>query len=353
MQVLMLTRYDALGASSRVRTFQYIPSLKAAGIKVSTSPLLGDGYVADLYSGNVSKAKVLISYLKRVKKLIDSNSYEIIWIEKEALPWLPAFVEKLLLPAKTKIVVDYDDAIFHRYDQNQRKYIRWMMGKKIDHVMRNADMVTAGNSYLAARAEAAGSKKIVWLPTVVDLDRYPLKTKSSESKEITVGWIGSPTTTEYLYPLKNAMGILSKRHPIKWVAVGSRKDQLNETLFEAKEWREEDEVQRLHEFDIGIMPLPDLPFEHGKCGYKLIQYMACGLPVVASPIGVNCDIVENKKNGILASSTNEWVDAIEYLILNPEARKNFGLAGRKKVEKSYSLQAQAPRLIEILKSVCE
>lgn len=348
MQLLMLTRYDALGASSRVRTLQYVPMLESEGVSVVVEPLLGDGYVSDLYAGKVSPAKVLRSYLRRLETLLSARSYDAIWVEKEVLPWLPAALERMMLPRRPALIVDYDDAVFHRYNQHNSPLVRGLLGKKIDAVMRQADLVTAGNEYLAAYARCAGSRRVEWLPTVVDLERYPPRGPAANQDAVVIGWIGSPTTAEYLYPLIPAMELLANRHRIRWLAIGARPDQVQGSLFEAREWREDAEAELLRELDIGIMPLPDEPFERGKCGYKLIQYMACGLPVVASPIGVNVDIVQPGINGALAGSTVEWVDALERMIAAPSLRQALGVAGREQVEQVYSLKAQAPRLLSML-----
>lgn len=115
-------------------------------------------------------------------------------------------------------------------------------------------------------------------------------------------------------------------------------------------WREESEIQNIQRFDVGIMPLLDEPFERGKCGYKLIQYMACGLPVIASPVGVNGQIVEHGVTGFLVKSQDEWLQALAFLRDNPGRRREMGQAGRKKMEAEYSLQATAPKLAALLRS---
>jgi hypothetical protein len=120
-------------------------------------------------------------------------------------------------------------------------------------------------------------------------------------------------------------------------------------LSEIQPWSEATEVDSIHSFDVGIMPLPDEPFERGKCGYKLIQYMGCGIPVIASPVGVNLQIVDPGQNGFIASSHEEWVHAFEVLESDRELRLRMGKAGRQKVEQEYSLKVAAPKLLEILR----
>jgi glycosyltransferase involved in cell wall biosynthesis len=123
------------------------------------------------------------------------------------------------------------------------------------------------------------------------------------------------------------------------------------TVFEAMPWSEQTEVVELQKLDIGIMPLPDEPWERGKCGYKLIQYMALGLPVVASPVGANRQIVQDGVNGFLASMPLEWKAALAKLLENASQRRQMGATGRQCVEKIYSLHVQASRLIAMLEQI--
>ena len=346
----MLPRYDAMGASSRLRMLQYVPALEAQGISINVKPLLDDGYVSDLYAGRISPTKVAAAYLRRARHLLRANRFDVIWLEKEVWPWLPAPFEGLCLPRSTALVADYDDAVFHRYDQHSSTIVRRLLGKKIDTLMRRADLITAGNDYLAARARQAGAARVEWLPTVIDLERYPLPPQARSNETVTIGWIGSPATAHYLHEVIPMLGALAESWSIRCVAIGARPDQVQGTPFECWRWDESTEVGLLRQLDIGIMPLPDAPWERGKCGYKLIQYMACGLPVVASPVGVNVDIVQTGENGELAGSSADWQQALTRLVESPALRHRMGAAGRRRVEAIYSVQAQAGRLADLLQS---
>ena len=356
MRLLMLPRYDALGASSRLRMMQYVPALQAAGIEVEVSPLLDDAYVRGLYAGKVSVPAVARAYWQRLRRVQAMKQYDVVWLEKEAWPWLPHWLELPLLGSATRLVVDYDDAVFHRYDAHRSSLVRSLLGNKIDGVMQRAHLVTAGNAYLANHARAARSQAVEWLPTVIDLARYPLAATTHEKdalgdRPVVVGWIGSPSTADYLQQVSAALQPLQASGRIRCVAIGARPDQVIGTPFHAEAWQETTEVAQLQRFDIGIMPLPDEPWERGKCGYKLIQYMACGLPVVASPVGVNTELVVQGENGFLASSEAQWTEAIGALVADADLRRRLGQAGRQRVEEKYCLQAQAPRLVEMLKRV--
>ncbi len=256
-------------------------------------------------------------------------------------------MEDLLFKLKIPCVVDYDDAIFHRYDRHPMGIIRFLLGHKIDRIMRHADLVLTGNHYLEQRAIAAGARKVAYLPSVIDLERYTTK-KHGPAATITVGWIGSPTTSQYLEMVIPALETVARKYPMRFVCVGAGEFRANDLEIENKPWHEENEVDDILDFDIGIMPLPDTPWTRGKCGYKLIQYMACGLPVIASPVEANLDIVQDGVNGILATGTREWTAALEKLISQGMLRKEMGRQGRKLVENKFCLQVTASRLIKLL-----
>jgi glycosyltransferase involved in cell wall biosynthesis len=213
-------------------------------------------------------------------------------------------------------------------------------------------MVLAGNHYLADFARMAGAPRVELLPTVIDLQRYPDPKPQAlpAGSPPCVGWIGQRATASFLSPLTPIFQGLTRELGVRFSAVGIDAEALGLPMTSIS-WTEDTEVASISSFDIGIMPLTDAPFERGKCGYKLIQYMACGLPVVASPVGVNSHIVEHGVNGFLASTPQEWEHALRTLAADPALRAAMGRAGRAKVEQQYSLQLAGPRLVELLQSV--
>jgi len=349
LRVLALTRYGRKGASSRMRFEQFIPALAELGVDVEIVPLLRDEYIERLYSRRPKAVwQILGDYLRRLPWLFQARRFDLLWIEKELFPELPAWFERLLTLFNIRYVVDYDDAIFHNYDLSANPW-RHMLRYKIDGVMRNSKLVVCGNAYLADRAKATGATRVEIIPTVIDLDRYSVKMKSL-SEPLVIGWVGSAATVKYLDIALPALQLLAKEYPVQLRVVGA--DFTAPGLdIDCRPWSEQDEVQQIQAFDIGIMPLADSPWERGKCGYKLIQYMACGIPVVASPIGVNEEIVEHDASGYLASGTNAWVDALRNLAVDPDLRYQFGMRGRKLVEDSYCLQVVTPRMRSLFEEV--
>lgn len=350
MRILLLSRYGSLGASSRVRSILYLSYCKKNGINVDIEPLFSDEYLTALYSRKSRWRMVLSGYFHRFMVLLTVRKYNLIWLEKEIFPFLPASFERFLNLLGIPYVVDYDDAWFHRYDQHPGRFIRLVFAHKIDAVMRHAALVVAGNEYIADHANAAGARQVEIVPTVVDLEQYKVG-RLQNIAPLTVGWIGSPATTHYLLELASVFESLKLEFDIRFVAIGANVEELKGLPVEVWPWSEDTEVQSIQACDIGIMPLVDSSWERGKCGYKLIQFMACGLPVVASPVGVNKQIVEHGVNGFLAKDLQEWKQVLRQLLNDHELRKSMGRHGRERVEAWYSLQIQSPRVEAFMSEV--
>src|SRR5438876_6578230 len=215
--------------------------------------------------------------------------------------------------------------------------------------MAAAETVVVGNSYLRDYAQLF-ARRVRVIPTVVDLAGYPNHKKAEETESIRVGWIGTPITAENLRGLIPVMKRLQSAHPkvvFRFIGAGNNFPR-NGLRAEVPAWSQETESELLMGCDIGIMPLSDTEFTRGKCGLKLIQYMACGLPVVASPVGVNQKIVEENRNGFLAADAGEWFEKLEALIEDAGLRKRLGEAGRRKVAAEYTVEHGLAKWLEIL-----
>jgi glycosyltransferase involved in cell wall biosynthesis len=354
MRILALTRYDTLGASSRVRFYQYLPYLAEGGIEIETSVFLSNAYLAALYQRRGRRLRhIAMAFFRRLPALCKARRFDLLWIEKELFPWLPALAETLLKRLGVPYVADYDDAVFHNYDRHRNPLFRALLGRKIDQVMRHAAIVVAGNPYLAERAWEAGARRVEIIPSVIDLNRYPepkFSRPRNPSEPVRIGWIGTPSTATFLRPVRVPLQRVADAPDLRLVLIGAGDTDTGISGAERLAWSEEREYELLDKLDVGIMPLADLPWERGKCGYKLIQYLACGKPVIASPVGVNAEIVEPGVNGFLAASDGEWTEAIETLASDAALRERMGRAAREKAVRGYSLQSQLPRLREILAS---
>ena len=351
MKILILSRYDNLGASSRIRMFQYIPYLNLHGIEVTVAPLLGNDYLFDLYAGRRRKIRnIVMVYLYRLRKLLYSRRYDVLWIEKELFPWIPSFVEQLPKFLNVPYILDLDDAIFHSYDEHPNKIIKLLLGGKLRKVIARANWTVVGNPYIKQYANKITTKVSV-LPSVIDRNRYSVKKNPSPTNRFfTIGWIGSPATAGCIQKIMPVLKSFCSKYDARLLLVGAGKVDLPGVPVVSRSWSEETEVDNITEFDIGIMPLYDTAWYRGKSGFKLIQYMASGKPVIASPVGVNSEIVKNNKNGFLAETEADWLKALSILYFQPEKRLSMGKVGRKMVEEKYCFQVTAPRLLNIIRN---
>ncbi|MFG0408006.1 glycosyltransferase family 4 protein [Pseudomonas sp. FYR_11] len=353
-KILILSKYTRMGASSRLRILQFFPALENSGFEIEVSAFFGEDYLSELYhSASRSPLKLIRYYAKRLAVLLRARKYDVVWIEKELFPFLPAMFERGLKAIGVRYLVDYDDAVFHNYDLSSRPWVRRLLGSKIDGVMRASSIVVAGNEYLADRARRAGAARVEIIPTVVDHERYRVGHRHGV-QQLVIGWIGSPSTQKYVVGIRDSLREACNRYKARLVLVGATPDIVDELPgieVETLSWSEDSEAHLIENMDIGVMPLIDGPWERGKCGYKLIQYMACGVPVIASPVGVNVEIVAGNQCGLLASEQADWLAALCTLLTSPEERTRLGTSGRRAVEARYSLQAQAPILEKLFKSL--
>lgn len=349
MKVMLLSRYGNLGASSRLRSLQFLPLLRQSGIECTVQPLFKDSLLFSKYqTGYYSLNAVIEAYCCRIWQLMKLHHFDLLWIEKEALPWFPVCIERALL-GSVPYVLDYDDALFHNYDLHPSPCVRCFYRRRLDILMACSRLVISGNEYLAQRARDAGAPWVEVLPTVINLDRYASQPKVAHRGDVPrIVWIGSPSTVHYLKLLHKPLLALGENCTFKLRVIGARLE-LPGVDVEYVDWSEATEVPSIQACQVGVMPLLDTPWERGKCGYKLIQYMACSLPVVASPVGVNQVIVSNGNNGYLVGADTEWTAALEVLLRDDVLRQRMGSAGRQRVEDEYCVQQTAPRLTQLLR----
>lgn len=255
---------------------------------------------------------------------------------------------RLLRRNNPRIVFDYDDAVMFR-EQKYGRPIRLRDFEKFLRTMKHCAAVVAGNAFLARFAEACGKRTII-LPTPVDLSKYVVQ--KSEPVGLTIGWVGLSDGFVYLRQIQPALQRLAEFFPqFKLRVVSDKQLRLDGVPVENDQWQLEREQANLSSFAIGIMPLTNTLWSRGKCGYKILQYMAAGIPVVASAVGANRDIVTNGENGFLAETIEDWVRCISTLAEDAVLRRKFALKGRELVERKYSLDQFADEYIALLRDV--
>lgn len=330
--------------SQRYRFEQYFDFLEANGFQCELSSVISEANDKVFYQKGkwIQKGFILLkSILIRIGNWKNYSNYDIIFVQREALMIGSVFFEKKIKKSKAKFVFDFDDSIWLMDTSEGNKKLEWL--KNPDKTAINiafADLVFAGNSYLANYARQYNSNVKI-IPTTIDTNFHKPTVKEKDSTTVTIGWSGSITTIKHF---ENAISILqalkNKYHEkINFVVMGDASYK-NEILgIQGIAWSADNEVETINSFDIGIMPLPDDEWAKGKCGLKGLSYMACGVPTIMSPVGVNSEIIEHGKNGFLVSTPEEWVDCISKLIENSDLRREIGINARKTVEEKYSVNA--------------
>lgn len=354
LRVLALTRYPRQGASSRTRFLSYFPALRADNVALTVSPFFDDDYLRILYSGaRPPLGSVLFYYLRRLAALLRVGSYDLIWVEKEALPWVPYALEGFLL-RRTPYIVDFDDAWFLRYGKHRLGLVRQVLGRKLETLVRHSGLTVVGNDYLADWAREAGAADIAQFPTPVNLDVYRPIRDIPQDGPLRIGWMGTPTSASaYLRPLFPVLEEAIREGWATLTVVGASGDEFKAIGADVVAWSEDREVDQLHSFDVGIMPLAHDLWSAGKCAYKLIQYMAVGLPVIASPVGMNRKVVHHGINGFLADDLDAWRTALKTLAADRALCRRMGEAGRQIVSQHYCLAVVEPRLVAAIRGAAE
>jgi glycosyltransferase involved in cell wall biosynthesis len=347
IRILGLALYGPQAASTRYRLGQYADGLRMEGIEIDLYPLLANEYILKTLSGGkYSHINLICDYLKRVDILLRQKIYNAAIVNAELFPFVPGLIESRLL--RIPFIYDFDDAFFLKYRQERFRHLSFLLQNKFDPIVTRAAAVLAGNNYLADYARRLNPQTFL-LPTVVDTERYVCRPRRRDHA-FTVGWIGSPSTSVYLSQLRQPLSRLGAEGPVRFVIVGGRCEAIEDVEVINLPWEEATEIGLINSFDVGVMPLFDDEWARGKCAFKLIQYMACGVPVVASTVGANVDVVTSDC-GLLAKDDNEWLCALRRLRDDPRLRQSLGRAGRERIEQHYSLRIALPLMTRVIKSV--
>jgi glycosyltransferase involved in cell wall biosynthesis len=337
--------------NQRFRFEQYIAFLNRNGFECVVSPLIATAQEDRIfYFGALWKKMALGIKMagRRWRDVARADSFDIIFIAREAFMTGTTFFERRFAGSGAKIVFDFDDSIWIDVVSTSNKLFSWLKNaSKTGKIISLADLVFAGNDYLANYALKFNDNVTV-IPTTIDTDLYYPQQNSNQ--KIIIGWSGSVSTIEHFEHAVPALKILQEQFgsQVDFRIIGDGSYRNEELHIAGHPWRFETELYDLHGIDIGIMPLPNDQWTRGKCGLKGLQYMALGIPCIMSPVGVNTAIIEDGINGFLAGPIEEWVEKISLLIRNPDLRQRLGAAGRATVVRSFSVQSQQQRYLDAL-----
>jgi glycosyltransferase involved in cell wall biosynthesis len=327
--------------AARARGFAVALALEASGIACSLRVPRPSVYGDTRLPWPLDRPRPLyapLAALCRLRQLRDLRADDVVFFQRPMVE-LPTTVLERLAARGRRTLFDFDDAIFER---------RAARGK-FKRLVGLADRVVAGSGYLAAAADAPS--KTVVIPTTVDTDRFTARpTRATRGADVVVGWTGLATNYPQLASAAPAIARALERTGARFVVISNEPPPASLAPLRAEfvRWRPETEVEDLARLDVGVMPLPDGPYERGKCAYKLIQYMALGRPGVASPVGANREVVTDGVDGFLAADGPAWEEALVRLVEDPALRASVGTRACARVEAAYSLRAVVPRYKEVI-----
>jgi len=356
MKVLFLVMHRPnRSPSQRFRFEQYLEFLSANGIESDISYLISEKDDPILYSpGNyLGKAGILFnSYRQRFRDLNKLSKYDYVFIQREAFLTGSTFFERKIAKSGIPIIFDFDDSIWIQDFNASNKKWKWLKNpNKTSKIIQLATKVIAGNKYLADYA-ATYNEDVIIIPTTIDTEAYkPVPQKESEA--ITIGWSGSFSTVKHFETIAPALKSIKKtyKNKVRFELIGDSSYRNHELELQGKPWKLSHEVSDLSMFDIGIMPLPDDEWAKGKCGLKGLQYMALEIPTIMSPVGVNSEIIQNGRNGFLAKSTDDWINALKSLIEDKPKMRSVGQKGRKTVLENYSVDLWKGFYLDLFESL--
>jgi glycosyltransferase involved in cell wall biosynthesis len=352
-KILFLVPYPLRKApSQRFRVELFLPIIKTEGLKFSVHPFIDERAWNILYQKGkfLSKAWAIFKgFSKRwIIVLFKVPYYDYIFIHREAAPLGPPVFEWIIARFyRKKIIYDFDDAIWIPNTSSANYFINWFKAFwKVKYICKWAYKITAGNDYLYNYARLF-NENIIRIPTCLDVENGYLQSKEYSKKKVNVGWTGSHSTLKYLDEIVPIINDLQKDFDFNFLVIADKNPLLPVKNFQFIPWNISTEADDLLKLDIGVMPLMADAWSEGKCGFKLIQYFACGIPSVASPVGVNKVIVDEGVNGFLCSTNGDWILSLQKLLADKFLRQKMGAAGRKKIIEQYSIQSQATKFIQL------
>lgn len=355
LRVLFLTRYPLAGASSRYRVFQYLPHLQAEGLDCTVQSFMDDRLYALSFAPGRTLAKLwhtLAATARRLWALRHWRRYDVIYLQRELLPFGPPWVERWLKRRGRRLVFDYDDALFIAKPSRYNPLATFFRSPgKVRELMGLVDLVCAGNDWLRDQARALGARAET-LDVAEDTGRYLPPPALRRDDLATIGWLGSTSTVKYLRLIEPVLRELAAEFPgLRFELMGGGEFAMPGVPWQGLPWSLEGEVQALARYDIGLMPLPEEDWAKGKSGGKARTYMAAGVVPVCSAIGYNLELIEHGRTGFLCRGPEDWARTLRELVRDPALRARVGEAARAEVDRRFSPARQARKMAGYLRGL--
>ncbi len=337
----------------RLKFEQYYSNWRENGFELEISPFISEKTQKILYKKGHLFGKVwgtLSGYARRFRDLLRIPKYDIVYIFLWATPFGLPITEWFIRRMAKKQVYDIDDLVYIIKTSKHNSFIKPLKSpSKINFLIKSSDHVLVSTDELVAHAKKF-NQNLSLIPATIDVKKYQ-KPRPCQSRTVVIGWSGSQTTSKYLHLIDNVLRHIAQKYPVKIMVMGDDDFILDGVDIELLHWTAETEVANIQKFDIGLHPLPDEKWAYGKSGGKLVQYMAGGLPIIATAIAPNYKVIKDGFNGFLVKDEQEWIEKLELLIKDDMLRKQMGCNSRKFAEEHSSVEANAHKYLSIFNQV--
>lgn len=334
----------------RLKYEQYFDAFKEGGYEVTVSPFMSEAFQKIVYKkGNFVKkiGWTIRGYLRRIRDLFRIRQYDVVYVFLWVVPFAPPLFEKLTRRLAKKMIYDIDDLVFLNPPSSSNPFVHYLRSSR-NHIslMKSADHVITCTPYLDQFVRKY-NPCTTDISSTINTKLYKPKKDYSIKGKFTIGWSGSHSTSKYLHLLDDVFKALVREYDVTLLVMGDPDFTIPGVPVEALPWKEEYEIAIISRFDIGVYPLPDEQWVYGKSGLKALQYMALGIPTIATGLGTIFRIIKNRENGFLVNADEEWKERIIELINNQSLREEIGRKGTKTVEENYSVNATKDTYLSI------
>ncbi len=357
-KILFIVPYPTDKApSQRLKFEQYYPYFEQEGYKFTISPFISKQFWEVIYKPGKIPAKFFytcLGYLRRIKDLFRIRKYDIVYIHLWVTPFGPPFFEYLFTKLAKAVVYDIDDLVYLTNKTKANRLAALIKGrKKPIFLIKKADQVISCTPVLDDFVKKYNNNSTD-ISSTVDTNVYVPTNTYSNAHKLTLGWSGSQSTARYFYLLKDILLKLKEKFDFNILVMGDATMHIPGLDIEAVDWTKEEEIKNLQKIDIGLYPLPlDEEWVYGKSGLKAIQYMALGIPTVATAIGANYRVINHQESGFLVTTKEDWLNALMQLMNDPELRQKIGLKAREKVVKNFSVEANYDSYLRVLNNAAK
>lgn len=353
-KILIICPYPInVAPSQRLKYEQYFSFWEENGYEIEVSPFMTKGFWQIVYKKGFYFQKLLYTlwgYLRRFRDIFRIRKYDVIYIHLWATPFGFPLFETFFCLLHKKIIYDIDDMIHLKNKSQANTYLSHFKGKqKVIYLIKKASHIIACTPSLEQFVKQYNSE-VTDISSTINTNIYSLKEHTAKNV-ITIGWSGSHSTSKYLYLIEEALKEVKEKINCQILVIGDPTFKFKDLESKTIEWNEKTEVETLKKIDIGLYPLPDEPWVYGKSGLKALQYMALGIPTIASAIGTNFRIIKDGETGFLVRTEKEWKEKILLLASDVELRKEMGRKSRAFVESFYSVNANKNKYLQIIEKV--